>query len=90
MSSEINIPSPLKEILKDYLHVEWIDEELLHHDMESSAWEYDKAKFISQLRVAIDEKNISPKDYFKVTGDELDTNDEVSKALKEIWDAIFY
>ena len=86
---ERNIPSPLIDILKDYLYVEWIDEELLKNDMKKENWKYDRELFVSQLRESIDNKTIKPLDYFRATGDEYDETEEVVEALQEIWNSLF-
>lgn len=85
----MSIQSPLKEILHDYFHVEWIDEEQLLQDMSKPNWKYDREVFMIQLEKAIEEKTISPSDYFLVTGDELDEPNEVSEALQVIWNDLF-
>ena len=84
----LNIKSPLKEILRDYCHVEWIDEAALKSDMEKNSRRYSKTLFLNQLKHAIENKTITPEDYFKVTGDELDELEEVVEALQEILDSI--
>lgn len=90
MSKNKCIPSPLAEILKDYLYVEWIDEELLYNDMNAQNWKYDKNLFATQLKEAIEKKSISPEEYFSATGNEFDEFEEVSESLKLVWDSLFH
>lgn len=85
-----NIPEPLRAILFDYCHVDWADEvNELPLDVNRDDWAYDVSLFKSQLRDSIKQLAFSVEEFVGVTGESLDTQEELIERLKSIWGIAF-
>jgi len=84
------IPEPLRNILNDYCHVEWLDEmNELNKDLSSKDWAYNAGLFKTQLRDSINNLSFSLSDYEEVTNHDFDSEDELVNWLKTIWETAF-
>jgi len=83
------IPNPLRQVLRDYLHVEWYELSELALDATKPEWIKRLGGFKMQLRDAILLQNITTEAVYKLTGQEFEDQTALNAWLSELWSAIY-
>ena len=87
-----NIPDLLTKVLGDYWHVNSIDDNAasdIKRMLNSPKFPDRDATFCQQLSSAIREQFISPEEYERLTGEDLESREEVAGRLRELWRDIY-
>lgn len=80
------IKEPLRTILRKYCHVECYDPQLIREAIRTGkGFPYDVELFKVQLREAINNKLISPKEYEELTDEDFYSQEELQVWLEEFW-----
>jgi len=89
MSDMQDVPNPLGQVLRDYLHVEWYELNDLIAEVQSPHWGVGVDSFKQQLQSAITQGNLSVESVRRLTGQEFHSQRELTAWLMELWSALF-
>jgi hypothetical protein len=84
-----DIPEPLRQVLRDYLHVEWYELNELISDIQSPKWNVSLDDFKMQLRCAIVQEDLSIEAIRQLTGHEFTRQTELTNWLSVLWSTLF-
>ena len=83
------LQEPISHFLKTYCIVEAPDIVKLKKYVQSSIESERTLLFRDQLADAIVNNSITPEQYEKITGEDFDSQEDLNKWLKELWNNIF-
>ena len=84
-----DVPNPLGQVLRDYLHVEWYELNDLIAEVQSPHWSVSVESFKQQLQSAITQGNLSVESVHQLTGQEFQNQHELTAWLMALWSALF-
>ncbi len=83
------VPNPLGQVLREYLHVEWYELDELASEVQSPHWGVNLEDFKQQLRTSITQKNLPIDEVCRLTGQEFQNQQELTAWLVEVWSKLF-
>jgi hypothetical protein len=93
MSDVAAIPDALRQVLRDYCHMEWYETHELRGEITGSSTPPKRRElfeaFRTQLDDAISRGYISPDQFLAMTADDCESNGEVVERLKTIRNEVF-
>jgi hypothetical protein len=83
------LPEPIKSVLRDYCHVEWYEVDELAGDVQTGSQKFDALKLKEQLESLIASSEDCSLQINQLTSNEFESEDDVRKWLREIYEIIF-
>lgn len=83
------LPQPIRDILRDYCHVEWYEVSELAEDIKNQNQKFSAAALKHQFEQLINSSNDISPTINKITGNEFETDDEARIWLEDIYRIIF-
>jgi hypothetical protein len=83
------VPNPLGQVLRDYLHVEWYELDDLVAELKNPHWGVSADHLKQQLKNAIMQENLPIEGVHQLTGQDFESQTELTAWLSELWSALF-
>ena len=89
MADNTTLSDPLARILETYCNVNAISVDRLKINLKSSIKPVIAKSFKEQFSNAILQSSITPEIYEELTGEDFDTQEDLTNWLRELWSEIF-